>query len=87
MSNQEIELEDVELPKDPILQYGGVKIMPFYPENFQEEYQDDILDQIEDYFYPNYLYAEPNEQKSMDDLLDLASADLPILMDENYMKN
>ena len=85
-SNQEIELEDEEVFKDPILQEGGVKIYPFYPLTLSS-IGDDIIDRIENFFYPNYMYADPNDQKHMNDLLDLASADLPILMDETYMAN
>jgi len=64
-----------------------MKIFPFYGENFLESIGSDFLDKIEDFFYPDYMYAEPHEQKHMNDLLDLASADLPILMDDEFMKN
>lgn len=47
----------------------------------------DFLDQIEDNFYPYYLYKEPTETKTINDLLDLASADIAILKDEKFMKN
>ena len=47
----------------------------------------DFLDEIEDNFYPGYMYAEPNERKTMCDLLDLASSDLPILKDQQFMQN
>lgn len=73
--------------EDPILRYGGMKIFPWYSEDFMMKVGKDFLDELEDYFYPAYMYAESNEKKSMLDLLDLASADLPILKDEQFMMN
>ena len=45
---------------------------------------EDFVDVIEDFFYPDYLYWDEKEQKVINDLLDLASSDLPILMDKDF---
>jgi len=52
-----------QIAYDPILRIGGIKIYPFYNTDFVTDIGGDFLDEIEDNFYPSYLYAEPNEQK------------------------
>jgi len=44
--------------EDPILRYGGMKIYPWYSEDFMMKVGKDFLDELEDYFYPAYMYAE-----------------------------
>ena len=78
--------DQLESGNDPILGEGGVKIYPYYVEHFTYR-MEDFIDVIEDHFYPDYLYWDEKEQKVINDLLDLASSDLPILMDKDFQKN
>jgi len=82
--SSEDDYEEQDL-RDPILRVGGVKIYPWSEKDFLEG-KEDFIDMIEDFFYPDYLYAEPNQRKTVGDLLDLASADLPILKDHEFME-